>query len=341
MLPSEFKNCWEDLGQKYLNDIFIDFFNDPLLTFHLVQELFSICLTVVEENVNNKIKFLLKNFNIPEEKEKNVINSLRNFINEYNSNIFENPEENDEFVKKVKEEYNRRMLSIECVILRQKDYESLIGLNSFSDMILLIKRIFIFTKFHVPELTLNIESNCFNRKIEFKQFKNIECYCLDGFVKEHKECLVILKPPLLKSNYPYQGLKFIVIFCEKNDKLEEKYINIISEKKIKELDKYTNKPKMNRNKPINITNYELEKLTTTFKKDHYNSFEKNFIKKSLKNDLLNMELIKSRSNKKLNLNLNNLVDHQTVCNNHIYSTNRNINIKDILEGDNSKENKLE
>ena len=324
MLPSEFKNQWEDMAQKYITDSFMDFFDDSLLTFHLIQELYLICLNLVEIIIHKKVDSITENLNIPLEIKIKVIYSLRTFFNEYNIYIFENPKENEEFTDQIIEEYKKRVLSLDEMKKRMVDFEQMIKSKYFKDLLLLIKKLMIYIKFHDPPLSFNIENNCLDRKLEFKIFKNSDCYCVDGFAKENKNCLVILKPPLFKNNFSYQGLKYIVIFCDDNKIFQENYINLFKINKGLDNSQYESATKIaknNRNKVINNTNIDLEKSKTTFKKDNFSSFEKNLVKKSIKNEIFNLELLKS--SKKLNLKLNNLLENRNIYSNKEFSTNRN------------------
>ena len=159
MLPSEFRNSWEDMAQKYITDVFIDFFDDALLTFHLIQELFCICVNYIDDLLQRKIYFLLLNLSIPEELKAKVLNSLVSFFNEFNFYIFENQKENEDFTNKITELYKNKLSLIEIMKNRLKDLDSLLTSKYFHELLILIKKLYIYIKFHDPSINFNIESN--------------------------------------------------------------------------------------------------------------------------------------------------------------------------------------
>ena len=50
-LPSEIKTIWETIAYENIGDCFIDFFPQPVITFHLVQEMFYIMQSMIKERI--------------------------------------------------------------------------------------------------------------------------------------------------------------------------------------------------------------------------------------------------------------------------------------------------
>jgi hypothetical protein len=60
-----------------------------------------------------------------------------------------------------------------------------------------------------------------DRKFEIGKFKNSECICVEGYVKEDKNCLILLHPPMMKNGFVYQGLKPVVMVYEGQGLIKE------------------------------------------------------------------------------------------------------------------------
>lgn len=206
---------WEDLGKETLVDCFIDFFDNQIHTLHMIQEL----LLISSENFKLQIKEitdnLLKQLTIPNDKNnfKHIENAIKPIYQEFFDLIFESELNSGKFLENIKTRYRRyinEVLVTKHNFDKEDELEDMLKSKSFKDLIVITKKMFLYIDFHDPPLKLKIEENN-ERKIELKSFKNSDCLCVDGLVKENKSCLILMNPPTLKNGFIYQGLKPIVI----------------------------------------------------------------------------------------------------------------------------------
>lgn len=186
------------------------------------------------KNLTNKIMKILEIKNINKSYsfiEKNI----KPIILEYYEDIFENENKSDYFYQKIKEDYasfvNKTFLNqelkesktkIKSIMKSEKTDElnELIRSNYIKDFLKTIKKIFLFVEFHEPQLSLKIESFD-KRKPQVRELKQNDCILADGYIKDIKNCLILLDPPLLKNGYPYSGLKPIALISPEDFKNEE------------------------------------------------------------------------------------------------------------------------
>ncbi len=284
LLPSEFRKVWEDFGKESVGDIFVDFFDDFILTMHLLQEIMLIShLHFKEElkNLTNKIMKILEIKNLNKSYsfiEKNI----KPIILEYYEDIFENENKSDYFYNKIKEDYanfvNKKFLTdtetdeklhnnfnnnndhnqIKALAhLKPTTYiksdkadelRELLRSNYIKDFLKTVKKIFLFVEFHEPQLSLKLEP-FEKRKLLVKEMKQSDCVLADGYIKDVRNCLILLDPPLLKNGYPYSGLKPIALICPDDFKSGESNNN------------YNNNNNKNDN---NISNFTTEKKLNNF-----------------------------------------------------------------------------
>ena len=112
---------------------------------------------------------------------------------------------------------------------KKDEFEDLINSRSFKNAVSNLKKIVFYLKFNGEQIQFKIE-NINERKKEIKFLNKNECICVQGFLKNPKNCLVLLSPPLMKNGYPYQNLKPVVI--EYNEKISDATIpeTILSER---------------------------------------------------------------------------------------------------------------
>lgn len=283
LLPSEFRKVWEDFGKESVGDIFVDFFDDFILTLNLFQEIMLISHSHFKEelkNLTNKIMKILEIKNINKSYsfiEKNI----KPIILEYYEDIFENESKSDFFYQKIKEDYgkfinenflneeiNENNFKIREVMKTDKTDElrELVRSNYIKDFLRTVKKIFLFVEFHEPQLSLKLEP-FEKRKLIVRQMKQSDCVLPDGYIKDVKNCLILLDPPLLKNGYPYSGLKPIALICPddfKGDQINPQNnlneININnSNENLEELLVSASKPKIEekKNELLNVERTEI------------------------------------------------------------------------------------
>ena len=282
MLPSEFKKIWSDLSQK-LMDNFMDFFDCPILTINLIQELVLVCQEVQKKYFDLTIDSIGEFLKIPSNKRNGLESYIKVLFKEYSNFIYDNEQSTILFTKQIKEIYIDRVSTFDNFV-RKDDIEDIIQSKYFTELIVILKKILLYIEVHDPPLTFKIESYL-TRKVEKKSFKNAEFVCIDGFAKENKNCFLILNPPLLRNNYVYQGLKSIVIINDEYDKIytENKQQLCSIELGVVE-DETPNKLDI---PELKIKNNSYYSIKTNLSKDNL-GLEKNFSKQEIK--LINRNL---------------------------------------------------
>jgi hypothetical protein len=200
-LPSEFKQNWENLGKDFILEAFENTFDDPKILSHLVQDSIKVIYEEANKTIKNKILNILKSLNIEEVYNDKFLIRFRLLFQEYFSIIFVCSVSNFENVKaemlKIVEKYSYDNKSIIIDDINSKGF-SLFIQNSF--------KLCIYMLLHDPQLLFNI-SEYEKRKLVYNFYNKNDFLNIDGFGKEQTPCLMILPPPLLRSNFAYQGLK--------------------------------------------------------------------------------------------------------------------------------------
>jgi hypothetical protein len=237
MLPSEFKKLWEDFCIKNISDCFIDFYDLPEISFHLIQELLLICSENFKAQSKQLVDSIVKILHLNRETYKYLEISLKAVFQEYFIQIFENEDRREEFFQKTKKNFADFIDQNFPNIEKADEIEDLLSSRSFKEVISIIKKILLYIDFHEPPLKLKLE-NFKERKIEIKKFKNSDCVCVEGIIKEVKNCLILLHPPMLKTGFAFQGLKPVVIVYEGADCKEDDIDNYtVRENLIEKLNK--------------------------------------------------------------------------------------------------------
>jgi len=172
------------------------------------------------KNINKSYNFIEKN--------------IKPIILEYYDDIFENENKSDNYYQKIKGEYckfikdnllseeNENIKEIRKIMKIDKTDElnELIKSSYIKEFLKILKKIFLFVEFHEPQLNLKLDKISVRKPI-IKQMKQIDCILADGYIKDLKNCLILIDPPLLKNGYPYSGLKPIAIIVPDNANCNE------------------------------------------------------------------------------------------------------------------------
>jgi hypothetical protein len=208
------------------------------------------------EQLKSTTNQILSLLNVPSDKNnyKQIESCLKTIYQEYFTFIFENEKNSESFFTNVKKKFENFVHNDLENFDKEDEFEDMITSKSFKEMIVIIKKILLYIEFHDPPLKLKIDSFR-ERKIEIKKFKNSECICVEGLVKENKNCMILLYPPVLKNGFVYQGLKPIVIVYNgeiKEDMIvhveEEKEKSKIKQSEIGDSEKVLEKPKVEEKK---------------------------------------------------------------------------------------------
>ncbi len=201
MLPSEFKQNWENLGKDFVLEAFENTFDNPTILSHIVQDSIREIYNEAEKTIKTKIINILKLLNIEEGYNDKFLIRFRLLFQEYFSVIFICVSDNIESVRNNmigivdKYEYDDKGMLKDDI--NSKGFELFVQ-NSF--------KLCIYMLLHDPQLMFNIPTYD-KRRLIYNYYNKTDFLNIDGFGKEQTPCLIILPPPLLRSNFAYQGLK--------------------------------------------------------------------------------------------------------------------------------------
>jgi hypothetical protein len=242
---------WEDIAKENLPDCFIDLFDEPEICFNLIQEIFLICSEYIIEHINKKTIDILKYFEIPNDKHNlnQIEKYLKPIFQECYTYIFESSTDAEIFLQKVLEKYKLYIQEHFIEFDRIDEIYDVFKTKYFKDLIAIIKKILLFINFHDPKLNLKLDKHS-NRKMEIKNLKSSDCICVDGYIKDNKNCIIYLSPPTLKNGYAYQGLKPIVLVYNKELPMQLPETTIVEKEQMKPI---------NTNQSIDINMDEIKK----------------------------------------------------------------------------------
>lgn len=236
-LTSEIKNIWENIALQNIGDCFLDFFKYPLITFHLVQEMFYIMQTMIKEKLSFILKKILEILNIaqnahtPENEriKENLFSSLRPFFQNYVIEIFDdegaknNKAFNENFCTNFLMFYNQEIFPI---ISSQSDEDTINlmdeneGMNmykivnsiSFKKMVSNIKKVILFTELNSQELSFQID-DFITREISYdlSSNKDRDNLNVNGRTRENQKKIILINPPKTKNGSNYPNLQKIIL----------------------------------------------------------------------------------------------------------------------------------
>ena len=344
----EFKNQWETIIKTELIEVFEFCISDYTLISNLCQDIIMIVYNETKNIINYKYNDILKCVNlekISNKKKDEFYNIFLPFFQENFKYIFSFDEnsvintnkkllsiilEYDCFNKNTKSKNNNELKNI----LINK-----INNNYFQNLYKKFYCICIYMLLHEPILTFNIVKYS-ERKLEFYFYNEKEFINVEGFGDDKTPCIIVLPPPLIKNNYPFNGIrpavycisennKDIMSQCRKknnnNDKNFERNIPIINFEGIKKLSHYSKLNNLNNNdeliKKIDNKNkiINLDKFSNSFKMALNNYKNKSKIEKDIINifkdnsiNYLNDISIKKTNNRSIenNIDYNNKNYHR-------------------------------
>ena len=288
-LPSEFKSTWENLLKDKLIDGFENIYNDYYWFSHIVQDTLKSIYDESDILIRNKIREMLKFFNIKDDNIEKYLDRFKNFFQEHFFSIFVFT---DDFLNRIKEK-------LLIITKTYKDFNFSEDLNndiqgkSFKLMVQTAFKLTMYMLLHDPILSLSIEP-FETREIKYFFYEKGEYINIDGFEKNQTPCIAILDPPQLRNKYTYQGIKTAVCIIPNpnNQILEECEKNKTSE------------PKKSKNYDSNTINITLEKefnseknpdkININFKKA--NETEKKSSEKDLQTEALNFNTCPNEEN---------------------------------------------
>jgi hypothetical protein len=208
------------LGKDYILEAFDNSFDNQVLLSHLTHDSMKLIYEESFATVKEKIMDILKLLNIKEEYNEKFLIRFRLLFQEHFSSIFICSSKNIENIKdKMKRVVNAYKENSEGII---SDLDS----KGFKNFITYSFNLCIYMVLHDPVLCFNIQPYE-KRNLSYYFYTKSEFINIDGFAKEQQPCIVIVSPPMLRSNNIYQGIKPAVLIvsnpseavmteCEKN-----------------------------------------------------------------------------------------------------------------------------
>ncbi len=180
---------------------------------------------------------LLDLLHIPNDKGNynQITKTIKPIFMEHYVYIFESDNVNEIFHSLVKDDYTKFVKNL-LNFSKASEFDELINSSCFKSIIKVIKRIILFNEFHDPPLNIKIAYRDIKETI-IRNFKSTDCICIDGLVKDNKNYIILLNPPILKNGYSYQGLKPIVMQISlEQDVLNQNIEKYLDSKYIREND---------------------------------------------------------------------------------------------------------
>ena len=199
-LPSEFKKNWETIGKNLINDAFDSFLEEPIWLFHLIQDCLDVCYRFCERKIEESIVNATKALKIDNASVHKFLPVFRDTFKEYFDSIFALSTDEllviKEKLKEKAEEYNDFPI---------EDLENDMDAQYFNKMLKEIVKSCIFMLIHDPVLTFKVEKYE-ERKLEYIFMTQKEHLFVGGQFKDGAACLVIFPTPLLKQDFPFNGI---------------------------------------------------------------------------------------------------------------------------------------
>ena len=294
--PNEFKKLWESIISTELIEVFDFCIPDYILISNLCQDIVLLIYNETNKIINYKLNDILKCMNlekISSNKKNEIFSKFQSFFQDNFNYIFVF---NDTSINEI----NNKLITVikEYTFTENEKKEQLLSKISsghFNEFYKSFYRICIYMLLHESSLTFNIEK--YNqRKPEYYFFDNYNFINVDGFGNSSTPCIILLKPPLLKNKFPFNGLKPAVYVLEEYD---EKILDICKSN-VNNINKEKNSNVENNNNFFN-NNCEL------IYENNNNRLTKHIDEKQQKNEISNLtKLLNETKNKKRNvININN------------------------------------
>jgi hypothetical protein len=221
LLPSEFKSNFETLAKDMIMEGFDSCFDDYQLLSNLVQDSLRIIYEDSNSTIISKINISLKSLGIEEPFQEKFLIKFRIIFQEYFTTIFTCTEE---FILEVKNKMEKLVDEFYIKQFNSKivDIKSDLNTKGFKTFVSHSFKICIYMLLHDPQLTFNILP--FHKRQPTYIFYNKSDFLnIEGFGKEQTPCVIILPTPIMRSKFPYQGIKpavYMVVNADDNIKQE-------------------------------------------------------------------------------------------------------------------------
>ena len=295
--PNEFKNRWETLVHTMIMDNLDSINTNYILLMRTINIIVKIIYDISKNQIRQKVIDLLKCLGLQNISDINI----SNFYNKFQRLLFQ------DFFKTLfiasNELYNSIITKIKNEIFKNKklftqneleDILKDINNENITNFIREIYFICLYMNLNEPKLTIKTSTD-----INYRYYNKNEYDIIEGFAKNKEICIIILNPPMIGKNKPYNGIKpavfiienptkEIIDICENqknNNIIYDSIIQISSEESRKKLindkgDNYKNKYnliKNNLNNSNDNDDNELNSNTNNNSSDLKENFPNQFL----------------------------------------------------------------
>ena len=233
--PKEFCEKWDNFSQNLIMDCFEYCSEDNLLLTKIINFTIKIVYNMTRIYINEKIIDLFKCLGIINPNQEDIIFFFEKFkvllFQVYYKTIFHfNDEIYSKIISKIKNEIDtlnindKKIFNYKEIELINKDLDSTEITNFFKELFSICTYMYI----HEPILYIDLIYD-----IDYFFYSKKDYIIIDGFEKENSVCVLILNPPIFKSNCFYRELKPLVKIIDNptNEMIEKcKYNQFINEK---------------------------------------------------------------------------------------------------------------
>ena len=233
--PKEFCEKWDNFSQNLIMDCFEYCSEDNLLLTKIINFTIKIVYNMTRIYINEKIIDLFKCLGIINPNQEDIIFFFEKFkvllFQVYYKTIFHfNDEIYSKIISKIKNEIDtlnindKKIFNYKEIELINKDLDSTEITNFFKELYSICTYMYI----HEPILYIDLIYD-----IDYFFYSKKDYIIIDGFEKENSVCVLILNPPIFKSNCFYRELKPLVKIIDNptNEMIEKcKYNQFINEK---------------------------------------------------------------------------------------------------------------
>ena len=233
--PKEFCEKWENFSKNLIMDCFEKCSEDNLLLTKIINFTIKIVYNITTIYINEKIIDFFKCLGILNPNQNDIIFFFEKFkvllFQVYFKTLFQfNDEIYSKIISKIKNEINtlnindNKIFNYKEIELINKDLDSTEITNFFKELFSICTYMYI----HEPILYIDLIYN-----VDYFFYSKNDYFIIDGFEKENAVCVLILNPPVFKSNCFYRDLKPLVKIIDNptNEMIEKcKYNQFINEK---------------------------------------------------------------------------------------------------------------
>jgi len=245
-LPDEFKTRWETLIKTSIMDSLENISLNFILLMKVINIIVKLIYDISKIKIKEKISEILKCLGINNNKEENIKNFFDKFkiliFQDYFNTIFKI--KNEEFTNEIVNNIKNEIIYKESKLFSSEEKKNILKdlkNKNIEKFIIEIYYLCLYMNINDPQLIIRTSTEINYKYYSKKKYSNIE-----GFSNENDICLLLLNPPVTKSNFNYKGIKPTVCIIdnptEEIKKLCEKQNNPNKQDEIKELAKSFYKP---------------------------------------------------------------------------------------------------